>query len=372
MKASEGSMQGRRVARPTLIVVSMSIGCVASPPELPEVQPTTSDASSTSTTVTHSSTSSTASDVTTAEVTTTTGALETSTGLSAECGNGIVEDGEECDGDVPRALTCTELGLDPGLLGCTEACRIDVTGCVPPGMVLVPAGAFIMGSNEVPEEQPIRQVHLDAFWIDATEVTTAKYTECVVDGVCESTQSGEYYNYMVDGKENHPINGVRWQDADEYCKWVSGGIGRLPTEAEWEKAARGTDARIYPWGDVPEPSCVYVVMEELGDVNGCGTNSTGEVGSKPPGISPYGALDMSGNVFELVSDWYGPYSVDAMDNPTGPDEGTMRVMRGAAWNITDPGQFQASHRYEIAEEYDAYDVGFRCAQSPPVETSVGS
>jgi hypothetical protein len=131
----------------------------------------------------------------------------------------------------------------------------------------------------------------------------------------------------VPGREDHPINCISWAEASTYCGWA-GTVAhkRLPTEAEWEKAARGDDARIYPWGDVPLPSCTHVSMNE-GPGGGCGNFSSLPVGSKPLGDSPYGVHDMAGGVWEWTADWYGVYDVAEDDNPTGPSMGTFRPPR---------------------------------------------
>jgi formylglycine-generating enzyme required for sulfatase activity len=169
-------------------------------------------------------------------------------------------------------------------------------------MVCVPAGEFIMGSPEGrgnSDEHPQHTVYLDAFYIDKTEVTAAQYQRCVEAGACSAPNTGGYCTYGVGGKSDHPINCVDWNQAAVYYFWAG---KRLPTEAEWEKAARGTDGRIYPWGDA-EPDCTKA---QLG---GCG-GQTVTVGTRSTGMSPFGALDMASNVFEWVMDWYdiGYYS----------------------------------------------------------------
>jgi formylglycine-generating enzyme required for sulfatase activity len=205
-------------------------------------------------------------------------------------------------------------------------------------MVDVPAGEFPMGCDPQhnagyscnSDETPLHTVYLDAYRIDKYEATTYQYALCVADGACaappvfSSNTRYSYYNnwsYM-----NYPEIWVGWHDAEDYCSWVG---KRLPTEAEWEKAARGVTLRVFPWGD-DLPSCTLVNASPgsycLGD--------TSEVGSHPLGVSPYGVMDMAGNVGEWVSDWYSGayYSTMPYLNPTGPPTGMYRVVRGASWN----------------------------------------
>ena len=288
-----------------------------------------------------------------------------STGLVAECGNGELEEGEACEETDLNGATCETLGLSESGLTCV-GCQLDASGCgPPPGMVEVPDdGVFEMGSNAYPDEMPIRQVQVDRFWMDETEVTVEAYAGCVDAGTCSEPSTGTYCNWMVAGREDHPVNCVTWFQAEEYCGYADEGTKRLPTEAEWEKAARGTDAREYPWGDTPGPSCTHVVMIDGG--SGCGMDSTWPVGSKPNGDSPYGAHDMAGNVWEWVADWYAD-TYDAMEtsNPTGPETGSLRVLRGGSWLGSFSYNFRAAYRYENDPAYDYITVGFRCARTPP-------
>lgn len=305
---------------------------------------------------------------TTTEVATTTGEAtstsegETTSATPAECGNGVKEPDEPCDGEAVEGSSCADFGLLPGRLACT-GCRIDASGCgAPPGMVLVPGGEFTMGSATSNDEQPVRTVTLDAFWIDETEVTVAAYAECVASGACDLPPRVAGYNYGVAGRAAHPVNGVSWFDADVYCRWVDGGARRLPTEAQWEKAARGAHGWVFPWGNATA-TCFRVVMADDASVGGCGLGSTAAVGSKAEGISPYGALDMAGNVQEWVSDWYGPYDADATHDPTGPAEGQYRVLRGGAWDDGDPDDVRSTAR-NLDDPGDHTDtVGFRCARA---------
>jgi formylglycine-generating enzyme required for sulfatase activity len=275
-----------------------------------------------------------------------------------------VEEGEDCDGT--EGATCEDLGLLETGLACV-ICQFDASACGPPlGMVLVTGGSFEMGSIDHANAQPIRQVQVDAFWIDETEVTVEAYAACVDDGTCNAPRSSIDCNWMVAGRDAHPVNCVTWLEAYTYCAWVGGGSRRLPTEAEWEKAARGTDARTYPWGDVPDASCSHVVMDDAAAGGaGCGNDSTMPVGSKMLGNSPYGARDMAGNTWEWVADWYsGSYDETETDNPTGPVMGTLRVTRGGSWNGTEPSYFHTTYRNAYASTVSVASVGFRCARTP--------
>ncbi len=227
----------------------------------------------------------------------------------------------------------------------------------PDGMVAVPAGTFWMGCNEdidaecEANEFPYHEVFLSAFAIGRTEVTAEAYIQCVDEGGCSPMQCGSPAGQL-------PATCVDWSQASGYCEWAG---GRLPTEAEWEKAARGTDGRLYPWGNQP-PTCNLVNM------SGCG-GLVGEVGSRPAGASPYGALDMAGNVQEWIGDWYdASYYLEspAMD-PPGPDSGTQRWPRNGAYFYLD-GSHRCSHRGDTSsvptpEDYELA-VGFRCVFNP--------
>ena len=191
-------------------------------------------------------------------------------------------------------------------------------------MVYVPAGEFMMGSSDADgqaqdDEKPQHTVYLDAFWIDRTEVTNAQYRKCVEAGACPEPRCWVYGDYNGPGQ---PVVCVTWDDAQAYAAWAG---GRLPTEAEWEKAARGTDGRIYPWGD-SAPDC------DKANYSTC-VNHPVVIGSYRPGASPYGALDMAGNVWEWVADRYeqGYYVYSPARNPQGPDWGDSRLLRGGSF-----------------------------------------
>ncbi len=234
---------------------------------------------------------------------------------------------------------------------------------VPDDMVLVPAGSFRMGCDSSDRdcwanERPRHDVYLDTFYIDKTEVTVADYTQCRRAGSCTQPNTGHGCNWGLEHRTNHPINCVDWDQAKSFCAWVA---KRLPSESEWEKAARGADGRVYPWGD-QKPSCSYAIMDDGGD--GCGQDHTWPVGSMTQGASPYGALDMAGNVWEWVNDWYDEdyYAASPKRNPEGPPRGSRRVFRGGGW----PNGFAAlrtSGRNKFKPEERFSNLGFRCARS---------
>jgi formylglycine-generating enzyme required for sulfatase activity len=196
-------------------------------------------------------------------------------------------------------------------------------------MVYVPPGLFLMGSNTQDDTTPEHEVSLDGYWVDQTEVTNAMYRRCVDSGLCslpEQIDASIYpKNYFYDPiYNNYPVAALTWYQAATYCKWAD---RRLLTEAEWEKAARGTDHRIYAWGDT-DPFDVFELVLANFAINDFG--GVTEVGRFPAGASPYGALDMAGNVAEWVSDWYEPdyYSKALSQNPQGPSDGEYKVLRG--------------------------------------------
>lgn len=237
--------------------------------------------------------------------------------------------------------------------------------------VLVPAGPFIMGSDTGESDAaPARMVTLDAFWIDRTEVTNAQYATFlnergnqVEGGVTWVDFSDEQILLTTDGASfepkdgyaDHPVVEVSWFGARAFCEWAG---RRLPNEAEWEKAARGEDSRTYPWGEATLTCAAANFWEQP---NGCIGHTT-PVGAYPDGASPYGALDMAGNVWEWVSDWYDPayYSVAPGDNPAGPPSGDSRVQRGGSY--FDPGRtVRVFHRFRGWPINMYRNVGFRCA-----------
>ena len=227
-------------------------------------------------------------------------------------------------------------------------------------MKLVASGSFWMGCNSAVDsncdsnESPYHEVTLSGYYMDKTEVTVDAYGECVTAGSCTAPSTGGSCNWGVSGRDNHPVNCVNWTQAGAYCAWAG---KRLPTEAEWEKAARGTDGRKYPWGN-ETATCEYAVMY------GCPGDTLDVCSNSPAGDSPYGLCDMAGNVWEWVSDWYGSgyYTNSPASNPTGPVSGSYRVVRGGSFDYGGDDALRASNRSGDLPSYDYVFLGFRCAR----------
>jgi len=248
-------------------------------------------------------------------------------------------------------------------------------------MLYVPEGNFTMGDtadqalaecNKVykgcsrswfTNEEPPHIVSLAAYWVDKTEVTNAMYALCVQVGACKPPSqysSRTHDSYYSDPQyANYPVINVDWNDANTYCQWVG---ARLPSEAEWEKAARGADGRIYPWGN-SLPTCSLVNFSPYGSSDCVG--DTKAVGSYPSGASPYGALDMAGNVWEWVADWYSDtyYASSPTNNPPGPSSGQYRVLRGGSWYDNEL-DLRSANRNWLEPDYRNNYFGFRCVLSP--------
>ena len=247
-------------------------------------------------------------------------------------------------------------------------------------MVYVPVGEFLMGSTDADakagdDEKPQHRVYLDALWIDRTEVTNAQYVgflnalgehagACGGQD-CAETQVEDKYSHIVrrngryeveSGFEDHPVTQVSWYGAVAYCGWAG---ARLPTEAEWEKAARGVAGHLYPWGS----KAADCRKAQYGDCGG----ETVPVGSRRAGVSPYGVLDMAGNVWEWVSDWYDPeyYGSSPEQNPQGPAMGRYRVFRGGAWGYP-PAFIRTGDRARNRPTYAGFGLGFRCVATDPI------
>lgn len=224
---------------------------------------------------------------------------------------------------------------------------------VPPQLVLVPAGPFRMGGGEETDEQPGHVVTVAAFFLDRDEVTRSEYQRCVTAGACRAP-TGDTAAPEV------PVTGVSWFDARDFCRFAG---KRLPTEAEWEKAARTSDGRIYPWGN--ELSCGRANFGNYQGEGRCPENPGRPVavGSYPSGNSAYGVRDMAGNVWEWVADHYDPhyYRRSPASNPRGPSRGEKRVLRGGAC-CSMFGTPRAGNRLAFPPWYRDIDIGFRCAR----------
>lgn len=236
-------------------------------------------------------------------------------------------------------------------------------------LVYVPAGEFTMGSDVGAYNHiPAHSVYLDAFWFDKTEITNKMYAICVFEGVCKKplkTNSITHPTYYGRSEfDDYPVIFVDWSMAKAYCDWAG---RRLPTEAEWEKVARGSDKRLYPWGNDPPDN--DLLNDDSGD--------TTPVGKYSKGVSPYGALDMAGNVLEWVADRYSEtyYVNSPTSNPLGPDSGSFRVLRSGTWYLyqyfeesgvlirVGGGAFSAVDRRGNSPTYTNFNLGFRCAMS---------
>jgi formylglycine-generating enzyme required for sulfatase activity/serine/threonine protein kinase len=260
----------------------------------------------------------------------------------------------------------------------------------PQGMIAIPGGSFFMGSDEgLAFEKPAHQVTLQPFCIDEFEVTVERYRACSEAGRCKRAGTTNDWAAITDKERKafdplcnirepeerakHPINCVDWEMSQKFCREQG---GRLPTEAEWEFAARGPDGRKYPWGD-DDPAA--------GHMNACGKEcvawgqkhgveeksmydaddgfpNTAPVGSFPKGASRYGVQDVVGNVWEWVADWYGEYGKDEQTQPKGPESGDEKVIRGGAWNGSYASWVRPTFRYKDAPTKRSYGIGFRCAK----------
>jgi formylglycine-generating enzyme required for sulfatase activity len=228
----------------------------------------------------------------------------------------------------------------------------------PDDMVLVPAGEFTMGSPEGdPDEKPAHKVQISAFFMDKYEVTVKQYAAFLQES--GGDRPAEWKTMNKTANQNRPVMGVDWAEAARYCKWAG---KRLPTEAEWEKAARGTDGRLYPWGnDPPTPLHANYGKKEWNN-----HEALVPVGTLEAGKSPYGIYDMAGNVWEWVSDWYDNdyYKHSPAESPAGPPTGGFKVIRGGSWN-TSARNLRAADRYFDPPSFRSqYVPGFRCAKTP--------
>ena len=244
-------------------------------------------------------------------------------------------------------------------------------------MVLVPEGSFPRGAEgEAFDEQPVRQIHLDAFLIDKYEVTVAQWGEYQQ---ATDAQIAEWTLQNTTSRQVHPITLVNWYDAAGFCEWAG---KRLPTEAEWERAARCDDGRKYPWGDGLDAYRTNYFQSNDPFERGYGTIlSTNPVGyfdgsnrdgyQTRDGSSPFGTYDMVGNVFEWTNDWYHPsyYALGPDVNPQGPEKGVVKAVRGGSYAV-DASHVRPTYRARDAPDFKGPDIGFRCAASVLTGTAV--
>lgn len=220
-------------------------------------------------------------------------------------------------------------------------------------LVYIPAGSFSMGYGG---DAPVHSVNLSGFWIQQTKVTNRMYDQCFKAGVC-SSPTQELGGPVFTNPEfaSHPVVGVNWDQAQAYCTWIQ---GSLPTEAQWEKAARGANGNTYPWGNI-EPTC------DLLNYANCYGRTT-NTNNYDAGKSPFGVFDMAGNVFEWVVDWYDAnyYPTSPADNPTGPASGQYRGVRGSSFETAEEQVITAIRRFNEPKD-SGRDIGFRCAVADP-------
>ncbi len=290
------------------------------------------------------------------------------------------------------ASNSTKISADGGeSKQAASAAAVAVAPSCPEGMVLVAGGRYFMGSDDdLADEKPAHNVTLRAFCMDKLEVSTDAYRACSDRGECKRAGTTNKFegmtpkdqktydplcNFGAPDRGKHPINCVDWSMADRFCKAEG---KRLPTEAEWEFAARGSDGRKYPWGDAKPTSkhlnacgkeCATWLRKHGAQEDGFlyadddGWPTTAPVGSFPLGASRSGVEDIVGNVWEWVADWHSAYTADDQTDPTGPTEGKERVVRGGAWNGAYPDWVRPSYRFKSSPDTRSHGIGFRCAKS---------
>ena len=274
---------------------------------------------------------------------------------------------------TPTPTNTVSPTLSPAINNTPDAGSTQISPVDGMAVVYIPSGEFSMGMTSGQLETlfdlcsdcvkddffpstPAHQVHVDSYWIYQTEVTNSMYLGCVNAGVCRTPEksSGQTRSsYFGDANYgDYPVVYVNWFDAERYCNWAG---GRLSTEAEWEKAARGIDGRLFPWGNQAPNTSLTNIYPFIGD--------TVAVGSYPTGASPYGVLDMVGNVYEWIADWYSPNYYESSDfiNPPGPQSGEMgrRSVRGGSWGWGIPFASTLFRDWWEPEKTGS-GVGFRC------------
>ncbi len=254
------------------------------------------------------------------------------------------------------------LALVCGLAACSNRTASDE-------MITIPGGSFFMGSDKEDtegkgaefgmakplylDEHPRHEVTLPTYYIDRFEVTNAQYKRYMDASKARPPRSWPN-GQIPQGRERYPVTHINWYEAQQYCEWAG---KRLPTEAEWEKAARGTDGREYPWGNDFD--------EKRANTGGSGVNDLAPVGSFPQGKSPYGVEDMAGNVWEWTADWYEPYPGSTYESKDFGQK--FKILRGSSWGGTGHYAlnyfYRSAHRFRIEPEMSFADAGVRCAKS---------
>jgi sulfatase modifying factor 1 len=273
-----------------------------------------------------------------------------------------------CPGDDEAGDEVAETGTEgtEGTEGTDGTTETGTEG--DPNLLEIPGGTFEMGCSVSdgscdPENQPVHSITLSPYWIEATEVTVGAFKECVDAGGCSAPANVDLpCSYGSPLAIDHPINCVTWQQAADYCEWKG---RRLPTEAEWEFAARSNSGRPFPWGTA-EATCEFAHMFQMMSEQstfGCDTNDTAPVGSYPTGVSPFGVLDMAGNVEEWVADWFSLtwYAESPAEDPIGPAEGMQRSVRGGDYYDASPFNLRTMERARANPDSTAPERGFRCA-----------
>lgn len=228
-------------------------------------------------------------------------------------------------------------------------------------MILMPSGEFLMGSGKAEgraDERPQKTIYLDSYSIDAFEVTNKRYLEFIHKTGRKDPPNPYSDKKLSDegGVDSLPVVQLTWYDAVDYCRWAG---KRLPTEAEWEKAARGVKGAVFPWGE-QSPDTIKVNFGKNWD----GINTLWPVGTQPETDSPFGVHDMAGNVREWVKDWYAPdyYQTGPTHNPVGPEEGILKVIKGGSWHSF-KGDIRSASRGKGGFALKTDGIGFRCAKS---------
>jgi formylglycine-generating enzyme required for sulfatase activity len=265
-------------------------------------------------------------------------------------GSGSQSSGSSSGSESPATPTLLPVPLTGGLTMAVGSTALYVDGSL---LVAVPGGIFTMGHGGF--DNPVHQVNLADFWIYRTKVTNGQYEFCVRTGKCAPPNQTDNPFFGDPLHANEPVVGVDWAQAESYCASVN---ARLGTEAEWEKTARGPDANVYPWGD-GAPQCGLLNYEDC-------VGRTTPVNAYGYGKSYYFALDMEGNTFEWVADWYKTdyYAVSPADNPSGPEKGTERSVRSSAFN-SGANQTEAASRFFARPEDHRNNLGFRCVVEDP-------